>query len=423
MNIFEGAAIMSKGIRNPRLIFEEKKAIKLFLWLFYIFFITFDIFWYFILPKFTTYGKDKFPDNGLGYWLYVLVFSLLPISIYIIKKGNPYLVKYIFLAGYLIIDIIDNLIMYLGTSVPFGSGNIVELLFLFFSPIFVNKKYYWTVSIGITGKYILLGLILQDANVLPPIIMTIILSAIAFILLIRIYSYINSLNVVHEELRQKEKLAIIGQMAAAIGHEIRNPLSSLKGFTQLQQERYPNTNDFYPIMIQEIDRINSIVNDLMYLGKPKEIKFEKASIEEIIAYTLSITQQQAERHGVNIETIMKGPLPPIECDEKQLKQVFINLIKNAIESMPEGGEVRVHVKVMEENKMFIFIKDEGCGIADETIINIGEPFYTTKKDGTGLGLMVSNQIIKDHNGEIKIESILRKGTKITVQLPISQKKL
>ena len=127
-------------------------------------------------------------------------------------------------------------------------------------------------------------------------------------------------------------------MAAAIGHEIRNPLSSLRGFTQLQQERYPNTNDYYPIMIQEIDRINSIVNDLMYLGKPKDITFEKASIEEIIAYTLSITQQQAERQGVTVETIMAGPLPPLDCDAKQLKQVFINLIKNAIESMPEGGE-------------------------------------------------------------------------------------
>ncbi|MGG3468326.1 ATP-binding protein [Neobacillus pocheonensis] len=409
---------MNEGIRSPRLIFEEKKAIKLFLWLFYIFFITYDIFYFFILPKYTTYGKDGFPDNGLGYWLYVLVFCLLPLSIYTIKKGNPYLVKYIFLFGYIMIDIVDNLLIYLGTSVPFASGNIVELLFLFFSPIFVNKKYYWTVSLGIIGKYILIGVILQDANVISPVILTIILSAIAFILLIRFYSYIKSLTSVHEELRQKEKLATIGQMAAAIGHEIRNPLSSLKGFTQLQQERYPNTNDFYPIMIQEIDRINSIVNDLMYLGKPKEIKFEKASIEEIIAYTLSITQQQAERQGVNIETIMKGPLPPIECDGKQLKQVFINLIKNAIEAMADGGEVRVHVKVLEENKMYISIQDEGCGIADEDIQNLGDPFFTTKKDGTGLGLMVTNQIIKDHFGELKILSELNNGTLVEVIIPI-----
>ncbi|MCM2533955.1 ATP-binding protein [Neobacillus pocheonensis] len=210
-------------------------------------------------------------------------------------------------------------------------------------------------------------------------------------------------------------------MAAAIGHEIRNPLSSLKGFTQLQQERYPNTNDFYPIMIQEIDRINSIVNDLMYLGKPKVIEFEKASIEEIIAYTLSITQQQAERQSVTVETIIEGPLSPIDCDDKQLKQVFINLLKNAIEAMPKGGKIKIQVKVSKERKMLISIEDEGCGIAEENILNIGEPFYTTKKDGTGLGLMVTNQIIKDHKGELSIHSRLEKGTKVEVELPINQK--
>ncbi|MGG1676261.1 ATP-binding protein [Neobacillus sp. NRS-1170] len=412
---------MNEGIRSPKLLFEEKKAIKLFLWLFYFFFVTFDIFWYFVLPKYTSYGKNDFPESGLGYWLYFWVFSLLPISISFIKKGNPYLVKYIFLLGYLLIDIIDNLLIYFGTSIPFASGNIVELLFLFFSPIFVNKKYFWTVSIGIVGKYLLLGIVLQDANVLPPIIITIILSAIAFILLIRFYSYISSLTSVHEELRQKEKLAVIGRMAAAIGHEIRNPLSSLKGFTQLQQERNPSTNEFYPIMIQEIDRINLIVNDLMYLGKPRVTEFEKASIEKVIAYTLSITQQQAERQGVTIEKMMPVAIPPIECDEKQLKQVFINLIKNAIESMSEGGTIKIITDLLQGQKLHIIIQDEGIGIDDENILNLGEPFFTTKKDGTGLGLMVSNQIIRDHNGEINIESNLGKGTKITVKLPISQK--
>jgi signal transduction histidine kinase len=224
---------------------------------------------------------------------------------------------------------------------------------------------------------------------------------------------------VYEELRQKEKLAVIGQMAAAIGHEIRNPLSSLKGFTQLQQERYPNTNDFYPIMIQEIDRINSIVNDLMYIGKPRVIKFEKASIEEIIAYTLSITQQQAERQNVTVETIMAGPLPPLDCDEKQLKQVFINLIKNAIEAMPEGGRIEIRVKVIEKHKMSVSIQDEGDGIPAENLLNLGEPFFTTKTDGTGLGLMVTNQIIKDHLGDFNIQSDFGKGTKVEVMLPIN----
>ncbi|MFF2448393.1 ATP-binding protein [Neobacillus sp. NPDC058068] len=411
---------MKESNNSPKLIFEEKKAIKLFLWLFYVFFITFDLFWYFILPHFSKFGDKEFLEEGLGYWIFILVFGLLPVSVYLIRKGKPYHVKYIILISYIFIDIIDNLIRYFGSPLKFASGNVVELLFIFFSPIFVNRKYFWTASLGIIGKYLFLGIVLQNPEVLPAAFVIVIIAAIAFIILIRFFSYINSLTEVHEDLRQKEKLAVIGQMAAAIGHEIRNPLSSLKGFTQLQQERHPNSNEYYPIMIQEIDRINSIVNDLMYLGKPKEIKFEKASLEEIIAYTLSITQQQAERQGVTVETIMAGPLPPIDCDEKQLKQVFINLIKNAIESMPNGGEIRVHVKVHEQKKMLIEIQDEGCGIEDEDILNLGEPFYTTKKDGTGLGLMVTNQIIQDHHGNTKIESTIGKGTKVNVTLPIKQ---
>lgn len=412
---------MTASPANPRLITEETKAIKFFLTLFYIFLFAYDIYLYYLMPFYTKEGHIGVSDRGFGFFFHIAILALLPIAFYFIKKGNPYIVKYIYLFSYAAIETVNNLFIYMGTDKPFESGNIVELLFVFFSPIFVNKKYFWTASICMIGKYIVIGGILQASNVVLPIIVFFILSVIAFFLLTRFTSYINSLTSVYLELRQKEKLAVIGQMAAGIGHEIRNPLSSLKGFTQLQQERNPNSNDFYPIMIQEIDRINSIVNDLMYLGKPKEIKFDKASIEEIIAYTLSITQQQAERQGVMIETKIAGPLPPLDCDALQLKQVFINLIKNAIESMPTGGSITINVKVLDGKMMNISIQDEGCGIAEDDIPNLGEPFYTTKTEGTGLGLMVSSQIIQDHHGEIVIESSLDNGTKVIVTIPISQK--
>jgi signal transduction histidine kinase len=412
----------SNSNTTTKMFYEEKKATKLFLWLFYIFYLAFEIIYYYIFPHLNGRGITRLQE-GLGIWIYIVLFGLLPIAIFLMKKGNPYIIKYLYIYSFIVIDTVHNILTYYGTDKSFAAGDIIEVVFILFSPIFVNKKYFWTVSAGMVLKYIVIGLILFDPQVAAPIVIYVILSAIAFVILIRFDSYILTLTEVHEELRRKEKLAVIGQMAAAIGHEIRNPLSSLKGFTQLQQERYPNTNDFYPIMIQEIDRINSIVNDLMTLGKPKEIKFSKANIEEIIAYTLSITQQQAERQGVSVETTMAGPLPPIDCDGKQLKQVFINLIKNAIESMPDGGKIKVRVKVIEGNKMYISIKDEGCGINGENLLNLGEPFYTTKKDGTGLGLMVTNQIVKDHKGHINFESNLMNGTKVMVFLPISQKKL
>lgn len=409
---------MKENTKSPKLIFEEKKAIKLFLCLFYIFYLSFELVYYYIFPNIS--GASGKPTEGLGLWVYAIILGLIPISIYFFKKGNPYIIKYFYIYSFLLIDLVHNILMYYGTNKPFASGHVVEVLFILFSPIFVNRRYFLTVSLGMILKYTIFFIVLQDIRIIFPLILYIILCVIAFIILIRFNSYISSLTSVHIELRQKEKLAVIGQMAAGIGHEIRNPLSSLKGFTQLQQERYPNTNDFYPIMIQEIDRINSIVNDLMYLGKPKEVKFVTANIEEIIAYTLSITQQQAERNKVMVETTIAGPLPPIDCDSHQLKQVFINLIKNGIESMPDGGRVKINVGVLGGNKMEISIRDEGCGIDDGLIPNLGEPFYTTKTEGTGLGLMVSNQIIQDHQGEITFKSIVGNGTMVIVTIPIVQ---
>jgi signal transduction histidine kinase len=412
---------MKEGINKPKLIFEERKAIKLFLWLFNLVYISFEIFYYYYSPTYSFINQKGILDDGLGLWEYFLIFALIPLSIYFIKKGNPFIVKYIYIFGYVLIELINDFITYVGTAKPFASGNIVEVVIILFAPIFVNKKYFWTVSLGLIGKDFILWIILQDIHALGPVLIYCILSAIAYILLARFYSYIKSLSLMYEDLNQKEKLATIGQMAAAVGHEIRNPLSSLKGFTQLQNERYPNTNDFYPIMIQEIDRINMIVNDLMYLGKPKEIHLGKESIEGIIAYTLSLTRQLAENQAVTIETLMEGPLPPLECDSKQLKQVFINLIKNAIEAMPGGGNIKIIVKVINGQKMSISIEDDGIGIEEDKIKNIGKPFYTTKSDGTGLGLMVTNQIIKDHNGSFNIQSRQEDGTRVEVILPISQK--
>jgi len=412
---------MEDSTNRPKLIYEEKKAITLFLWLFNSVFFIFDIFYYYILPS--RKRTIEIHRDGLGIWIYLLMIGLLLVAIYLLKKGKPFIVKYIYITSYLCIDIADNMFRYLGTTKDFAAGNIVEVVIILFSPIFVNKKYFWVVSLGLISKDVLLGIILKNSFAFFPAGMYFILSILAYIILVRFNSYIKTLTSVHEELKQKEKLAIVGRMAAAIGHEIKNPLSSLKGFTQLQQERNPDINEFYPIMIEEIDRINSIVDDLMYLGKPKKVKLDTVNLEDILAYTLSITQQQVKRQGINVEILISRPLPPLESDQKQLKQMFLNLIKNAIEAMPEGGRLIITVKVVEDNKIFISVQDEGCGIADKTIQKLGEPFFTTKKDGTGLGLMVTNQIIKDHNGELNIESELGKGTQVNFTLPIRQNKL
>lgn len=414
----EGLNFMHDYVHGKKMINEEVKAVKLFLWLFYIVFISFDIYYYYIFPR----SVDKsvgIPEHGLGYWIYFFIATLLPLSIYLIKKGHTYAVKYIYTVGYLFFDTVNNLLVFFANHPKsFESGNLVEILLILFSPIFINKKFFWFVSIGVIGKYIILAIALKQAILILPTIVLTTLALVSYIILSRFLSYISTLTNVFEDLHKKEKLAFLGQMATSVGHEIRNPLSALKGFTQLQQERDKSENTFYPIMIQEIDRIDTIVDDLMILGKPKSPNLKQNDIKEITDYVTSVSNQHAESYGTKIIVNQCEDLPKIECDEKQMKQVFINIIKNAIESMPSGGVVEVSCSSKEKDKVKIVVQDQGCGIDAEKVKKLGEPFYTTKQDGTGLGLLVTKKIIDDHQGEIQFYSQIGEGTKVEVTLPI-----
>jgi signal transduction histidine kinase len=410
---------MNESTKHNKLIVEEVKATKLFLWMFYIIFIAYDVFYYIIIPTIDDRDIGIF-NLGLGYWLYLIIFGLLPIGIYHLKR-RPCIVKYIFFIGYNLIDFINSLLIYIGTDAEFKSGNIVELVFVLGSSIFINKKYFWIVSLGIIIKYAFLGIVLQDANVVVGIVILGILAAISYLFLARFYSYITTLDHINKELRQKEKMAAVGQLATSIGHEIRNPLAALRGFTQLQIEKYPDDQDVYKIMKNEIDRINLIVNDLLYIGKPKTALFKQEDIKSIIEYVVEIHEPIAKENNITIDlSIHENTFLP--CDGNQLKQVFINLLKNAMESMPEGGTVKISSLVLETEKLLVvLIEDEGYGIEEEKISMLGKPFYSTKQDGNGLGLMVSHNIIEQHKGKITFNSKIGKGTTVEISLPIELK--
>ena len=403
------------------LIQEEVKALKLFLSLFYVIFFLSDIIYYYIYPKVHMRSSDiGFTEGSLGLWMYAFMFLLLLIAIYFIKKNNIYFVKYIIFIGYIFIDLINNIMVYYGTTKQFDDGNAVELFLFLFSPIFVNKRYFWVVSIGIIGKYALLGIVLHTPIVIVPIVLCVSFATIAFILLTRFQSYVHTIENMFEEAQQAEKLAVIGKMAATIAHEIRNPLTSLKGFTQLQREKHPEDAEYYNIMVQEIERMNAIVSELMVLGKPKQRQYALHNIEDILSYVISIVEQPASQYGITITTAFMKKLPSIKCDEKQMKQVFLNVIKNAIESMPDGGNIIVEANVVHDNQIVVSVIDEGCGIIQEKIGKIGAAFYTTKEDGTGLGLMVTYKILEEHHGEMEFESTLGVGTKVNVKLPVGE---
>ena len=223
------------------------------------------------------------------------------------------------------------------------------------------------------------------------------------------------------QLHKSDTLNILGELAAGIAHEIRNPMTALKGFIQLLEN---STGDAYSLYFQviktELQRIDSIINEFLILAKPQAIKYVHTNISKIMQETVDLLTAQAVLHDVQFKTIYDDHLPELLCEPNQLKKVFINIIKNAIEIMPKGGFVTVTISQAPGNRLHISIKDEGEGIPSDKLRKLGEPFYTTKERGTGLGLMVSFKIMKEHGGTIEVESEVGHGTTFHLYLPITK---
>ncbi|WP_299088161.1 ATP-binding protein [uncultured Metabacillus sp.] len=223
-------------------------------------------------------------------------------------------------------------------------------------------------------------------------------------------------------LLESEKLTAVGQLAASIAHEIRNPLTSIKGFLQLYKNKMKEINSEYlDIMSDEISRIEMITSELLILAKPQAHHFRYERVEKMIEDVVTLLGSQALMNKVNVN-VQLDDLPMIHCIASQLKQVFINLIKNAIEAMPNGGEITISGKKHGSAGIFIQIADQGVGISEELLAKIGTPFYTTKEKGTGLGMMTTFKIIHSHGGTVNISSTVGKGTIIDLYLPISEDK-
>ncbi|MCR8629668.1 PAS domain S-box protein [Paenibacillus radicis (ex Xue et al. 2023)] len=217
-----------------------------------------------------------------------------------------------------------------------------------------------------------------------------------------------------EMIIRSEKLSIVGQLAAGVAHEIRNPLTTLKGFTQLLKAG--KRNDAYIDLMQvELERINQIVSEFMVIAKPQNVELQQHDLYKIIDDVIQFMEMQAIMNKVEIKYNLIENVTCI-CNQDQLKQVFINILKNAIEAMPNGGNIDILMSCTEESIDIQFI-DYGTGIPQEILSRLGEPFFTTKETGTGLGIMVCQKIIEAHKGTMQIESELNKGTKIMIVLP------
>ncbi|MEH7095665.1 ATP-binding protein [Neobacillus vireti] len=217
-------------------------------------------------------------------------------------------------------------------------------------------------------------------------------------------------------LQKSEKLALLGQMAAGIAHEIRNPLTSIKGFIQLFKA-HQIKDEYFDIVLAELNRINAIVGEFLFLAKPTAAVYLDHDLTILLNDVVTLISTQTILNNVEIAVDYDDHLPKVSCEENQLKQVFLNLFKNAIEAMPNGGTIQVYMRKKGETQLSIKIKDEGVGIPKERISTLGEPFYTTKEKGTGLGLMTCYKIIESHHGTLDIQSTVNKGTTIEISLP------
>ncbi len=221
-----------------------------------------------------------------------------------------------------------------------------------------------------------------------------------------------------EELMLKsEKLSVLGELAAGVAHEIRNPLTSLKGFTKLLSDADDVIRlEYLRIMESELNRINDIVGELMLVAKPQAVSFEHTNIQELIYSVVRLLETQAIMKNIQIWVNISDNIPLVYGVENQLKQLFINLLKNAIESMDKDGEIHIKIGIRNDS-VLLELKDQGCGIPAERLKTLGEPFYTTKEKGTGLGLMVCFKIIEEHGGAIQFSSVENEGTKVEIELP------
>ena len=228
-------------------------------------------------------------------------------------------------------------------------------------------------------------------------------------------------------LRRAESLASLTSLTAAVAHEIKNPLGSIGIHIQLLKKMLEannsvNTeeaNKYIDIIKEEMERLNRVVVDFLFAVHPMNAEFELGDLNQVLADLLNFLKYELEQAGISLNTTFND-LPQIEMDEKFIKQALLNIIKNAIAAMPDGGALSVKTKVAGDFVQLI-ISDTGTGIPENIINKIFEPYFTTKEFGSGIGLTIVYKIIKEHLGDISVDSREKEGTSFTISLPIPQK--
>ena len=225
------------------------------------------------------------------------------------------------------------------------------------------------------------------------------------------------------QMSRAEHLATLGELATGLAHEIRNPLAGIAGVIEIIGRDLPPTSPAHVVLNdvrEEIARINQIVTDLLQAARPRRPKMRKSDLNTTVEHAVMLGHQQALAESIEVSLRKDPSLPPVEHDSDQIHQVLLNLLLNALQAIDRGGRVRVTVKPLGKTAAAVEVADNGRGIAPENLPNIFRPFYTTKGDGTGLGLSLARRIVEDHHGRIDVTSAVGKGSTFTVVLPLQR---
>jgi two-component system sensor histidine kinase HydH len=227
-----------------------------------------------------------------------------------------------------------------------------------------------------------------------------------------------------EKVRRSERLSSLGRLAAGVAHEIRNPLSSIRGFAQYFMHRFQSQEEeqgYASVMVKEVDRLNRVITELLDYARPKDPRREPHSLENIMDHSLKLLEPELVRRKVDIEREFEPSLPDVLTDRDQISQAFLNLLLNSLESMDGGGKIRICLKKGRiRPSVEVSIADTGRGIASEDLGKVFEPFFSTKNRGTGLGLAIVHQIVESHGGDIEVESQQGMGTTFRITLPTAE---
>ena len=237
---------------------------------------------------------------------------------------------------------------------------------------------------------------------------------------------LSQIKQLEEKVRRSEKLAAIGELAAGVAHEIRNPLSSIKGFAQFLRQALkdrPQEKEYAETMVSEVDRINTVVTDLLTFARPMEADLAPTDVAELIEHSVRLVEADAKSHELEIRMNFTE-LPEVKLDANQMTQALLNLLLNSLQAVKRGGRIEVGAELNTRNSILhLWIEDDGPGIAvaKDKIEKIFEPFFTTREKGTGLGLSIVHKIIENHNGEIRVQSPLggkNYGSRFTIIIPL-----